>query len=313
MSDPSDNRLALVDYRTLSSRTADAGSNNIKDPFFEIEVSTAGTYKIEVGTFRETSFLFGGSSNAHLHRVEFGLQYRLNVSIPTHPVGGNLTDLTGRTVTIIGGEVGVGQVNTISSYDPGSKTYTFENNWTDNGGESPDTTSIFEVTYPIDPASGYNPNSIDRGVVDSYEVSLAEPPTGTVILDIIPQVTRSLNQDLRFNELFDFGVSEKKEVLAATTQAQFTIEQAGLSGEEWGVILDGVLIPFTPTGASLSPEDVATALSAVIPAGSFTTAKRTAPPYSLSICPRYSGKLSSGDWNVPREETCPRVVKGIIL
>ena len=141
------------------------------------------------------------------------------------------------------------------------------------------------VSYNIeDEYPDYDPNSAARGVVDTYDVVLSEPPSDTVVLDITAQVTRSLNSDLRFNELFNFGESNKKEVLAATPQAKITIDGPAIAGETWAISLSttdtdieyvvGTAIAGY-TGDLLTPEAVAAGLNAELAA--------QAPNYTVTL------------------------------
>ncbi|MCP4455411.1 MAG: hypothetical protein GY809_28460, partial [Planctomycetes bacterium] len=238
------------------SSPIDKGSETFFDPFLEytftdsdLGVESSAEFRIRVTSVvvYESSISFWDFSSKS-PAVYPGIQYRLITSIQRHDTNLNAIELKDKVLTIVE-EDGKGQVAVITSYDPETSAYTLMplNDWT----RLPDTNSRYEITSllskePINESGTplYGLQFNDAPLADSYSVVLtAKPGSGsTVIVDVVPALTRTYNADEAFNADAAFGETRDLQVHTATNQA--ILELLGAvntgNGEYWIVTLGGI-------------------------------------------------------------------------
>ncbi|MFC1820938.1 hypothetical protein ACFLZG_07650, partial [Thermodesulfobacteriota bacterium] len=220
----------------------DQGSTSTYDPFLQIDFTEVGTYMVLVGSKRyyadNTRFY------DYVHGVSAGLSYQLNVSLQEHATNENAIELKGAQVQIVDGR-GVGQVGTIHAYEPELNKFTLEDPWV----VIPDSTSVIQFQRDL----------ILAPVADEYEVVLTNQPSGDVILDVVPQVTRTYNSDLAFDEEANFGENKAVQVQVATSRSEIELFGTPANGEEWTILLNDE--PFTVAVSSQTLENIARELA----------------------------------------------------
>src|SRR5262249_24311377 len=107
----------------------DAGSATNRDPFLEYDFNQAGIYRIRVRSFIDYAQDNPYFSDGLLNGVARGQAYVLNLSLQQHAVNTAAIALAQKTITIIDGQ-GRGQSAKIVDYDPESKEYTLDREWT---------------------------------------------------------------------------------------------------------------------------------------------------------------------------------------
>ena len=210
--------------------TLDKGSNSLFDPFLEHEFDTAGTYIVRVGTHRTFDANIFAPAD-HDRGVSTGIFYELNISLQRHAINSDAIELVGKQITIVEG-AGAGQSGTIVGYDAKNKVYTIDQQWM----TPVDETSKFEIEYYLaDEFSGYQP------VGDSYSVVLTSPLEGTdtVVIDVLPQITRAYNSDLSFEAESNYGESANEQIDVATPRVVVEFAGTPAEGQTWTLNLNG--------------------------------------------------------------------------
>src|SRR5262249_49282297 len=185
--------------------------------------------------------------------------YVLNLSLQQHAVNTAAIALAQKTITIIDGQ-GRGQSAKIVDYDPESKEYTLDREWT----TPPNETSQFEISYRLaaEFPGQYPPTTAP------YPLVLAAPPTQDVVINVVPALTRTYNSDLAFDPAANFGQNEAVQVRVATPRASVTLHGTPASGETWTLTFtDATLSPITTISVPVASGDQLSDL-----AGKFITA-----------------------------------------
>ena len=207
---PSGGTLITSNRGIGSNDPIDLGSNSRLDPFLEHDFTAPGTYILRVGSHREFDVVnpFFPNTDGGVAR---GIGYGLNISLQRHATNSDAIELVGKQITITDG-TGQGQTAQILAYDAKTKTYTVDQAW----GTAVGADSQFEIEFHLeDEFSGYEP------VGDTYSIVLSSAPTGTntVTIDVLPQITRTLNSDLTFVPEANYGESAAAQVNVATPRA----------------------------------------------------------------------------------------------
>lgn len=232
----------------------DPGSNSLLDPFLEYDFTVAGTYVVRVGSHRDYDLVnpFFADSNGGVAR---GLSYELNISLQRHATNDDAIELVGKQIRIVDG-AGEGNTGRIVAYDAATGTYTVDQDWTTPVAAD----SKFEIEYHLeDEFSGYEP------VNDAYSMVLTSPPAADeiVTIDVLPQITRTLNASLTFVAEANYGENAAVQVLAATPQVLVELNGSPLAGQTWTLTLNGVEYSY-PVVSGDDLEAVAEGLSQLI-------------------------------------------------
>ena len=193
----------------INADRLDQGSDTAFDPFIEYVFHSAGTYRVEVGSFRDSLDDYVADT---YEGVAKGINYRLNVSLENHVSNPDVVTFEGKTLTVTGG-AGLGQTAKITGYDPENKTFTLDREWS----TALDHSSIFEISYLMaDEISGYGP------ATDTYNLVLTSQPSGDVTIDVEPLITRTYNADLAFVDEANNGEREAVQVEVDKSTLTFT-------------------------------------------------------------------------------------------
>ncbi|HEX6132112.1 MAG TPA: hypothetical protein VF044_10290, partial [Actinomycetota bacterium] len=211
----------------------DPGSSTNVDPYFEFTFNSLahgpGTYFLKVSSLIDwdDTTLFLGIPNTFradglvgVDGVAPGQSYDLLVSLQRHATNPDAITLVNKTITIIEG-TGTGQTATIEAYDPETRRYTLDREWT----ISPDATSRFQISQALT----YNP------LLDEYQVILTgSPGVGEhVIVNVVPRPTRTYNSDQAFDADANFGENEELQVKVRTGRAVIGLQGQATIGEKW--------------------------------------------------------------------------------
>jgi hypothetical protein len=230
---------------TPGSTTVDKGSASVFDPFLEytipvndpivdvsiaVKVSSVKTYDAYLG-----QRFFSG--------VRDGMRYDLIISVPSHPTNTQALSLEDKTLTIIDGS-GAGQTATIASYDQESKGFILdlEGDWSG----IPDWDSQYEITTRLSdesepPQHNYNDGYLtNKPVTDDWSVVLTAAPDSNVIVNVVPEETRTYNADEAFNPDAAFGENKDEQVRVATDRALIQLGGTATAGEYWIVSLTDI-------------------------------------------------------------------------
>jgi len=204
----------------------DPGSWSKYDPLLEWDITEPGTYRVGVGSYRDYLVGMDWPSSG----VAGAISYRLNVSVPEHATNPDVLDLVDKTVKIVSGK-GVGQMATITGYDPTQRQFTIAPGW----AAAPDATSKIQI------GSAVNIDPVD----DRYELVLTNKPASDVVIDVVPRPTRTYNSELAFDPDANYGQNEAVQVMTATPRARILLSGQVTAGEVWAVILDGTEFSYT--------------------------------------------------------------------
>ncbi|MBI3095551.1 MAG: hypothetical protein HYY97_11840, partial [Rhodocyclales bacterium] len=231
----------------------DAGSTLATDPIHTYELSTVGTYTVEVGALRHYLQPNPFASDGYVG-YGAGQSYNLNISLQRHDTNKDAISLVGKQVTLTTG-ANKGTSARILAYDAATKTYTLDKTLTGAVGA----TDRFNIEYNLDAEfPNYTSNS------DTFQVVLSKAPTDTVTLDVLPQVTATYNSNLAFSARDNYGQTESIQVDTATPQAKVELTGTAVIGQVWRLTLNDVNYNFTAASTSLS--DIASGLKGVIDA-----------------------------------------------
>jgi len=265
----------VVDQGSVASYDPDASKANY-DPFLQVDFDKAATYRVVVGYYQdyEDNPYF---SDGFVGGVPAGESYRLNISIQRHDENQEAIALVGKRVTIAEG-TGAGQSRIISAYNPQTNEYTFESPWS----ILPDGTSLYEVGYSMqEEYTGYVPG------FDSYEIALTQAPDSDVIVDVVPQLTRTYNAELAFDDAANNGGNEAVQADVATKQALLAVGGDRNDGETWVATFtqtNGVTQSFAyEVTDATTAADVATGLASAIDAEADFSAAVTGDAFTSSL------------------------------
>jgi hypothetical protein len=170
--------------------------------------------------------------------------YDLIVSLQKHDQNEDAIDLVGKILTLVDGN-GKGQSGTITGYQSEYKEYTLTPSAT--WSTPPDQNTLYEITALLsnETAGADTPYSDQLGqhpVTDDYVVVLTGPPAAdtTVVIDVKPAPTRTLNSDEIFNPDAGFGQANEVQVRAATNRALIELRGGVKTGEIWVLNLTGL-------------------------------------------------------------------------
>ncbi len=243
------------------SSVVDHGSTSVAEPFLDTNLLDAGHYQIRVGSFRDyvDNSVFADEAAG----VVPGISYQLNVSLQRHGTNQDAIDLVGKTVTLTSGN-GIGQSAEIRKYNPETKTFSV-GVWNSVSSEyeplpiTPLLGDKLEVSF--DPLEEYTDYPVSE---DTYTVVLTRAPGDdeVVVVDVLPQVTRTYNSTLAFDANAGFGENAAIQVMVATSRA--TVEMGGVpaDNETWTIVLDG--IPYSVSASGKSLEQIVSALQVAI-------------------------------------------------
>ena len=235
--------------RTLDTIT-DNGSDFSDDPFHEYSLDVGGTYYIVIGSevnYNEFSTIFGSTSPFPDARqgVAIGQTYSAVVSIPGQETNPAAVTLDDTRLEFSDGQ-GVGQSGTIVSYDPINNLFIVDpdDSGIDPWVETPDQTSRFDI-FEL-PSDDYFANIIR----DEYTIRLSKSPDAPVIIDLLPERTRTYNADEAFNPVVFYGEQNEVQVRLATQQAQIRVTDTDVSSMTLTLTIG--ITEYTITGNSLA-------------------------------------------------------------
>ncbi|MDD4986866.1 MAG: hypothetical protein PHQ43_14045, partial [Dehalococcoidales bacterium] len=232
-----------------SSAILDKGSNLLTDPFMEFDLANAGNYQIRVGAYKD--YTDNSVFSDEILGVTSGLSYQLNVSLQRHDTNPNAIELVGKQVTFTSGAA-IGQTVEIAGYNPETRRFQI-------GAvtQAPVTGDKFEIGYDL---QSMHPDYTPVG--DTYTIVLTSAPSEDVIIDVVPQATRTYNSDQAFNPDAGYGENEAVQIMAATPRAQIELTGTPANGETWTITLDGKVFSTASDGKTL--EQIASDLGALI-------------------------------------------------
>jgi hypothetical protein len=224
----------------------DQGSNSVLDPFQEYLLDQTGDYALVIGseiTYSPFSNVFGVPRPAQfvdgVTGVARGQNYSAIVSIPGQTTNEDAISLAGTRLAIVDG-AGTGQSGVIEVYDPRERLYVVSPLQPGGWPVPPDNSSFFNISETVAPV-GYDDNIIR----DEYTVVLSGAPVPqdgaidpTVVIDILPERTRTYNSDEAFNPVLYFGEQQEAQVRVATQQA--IIRSVESISSDWTVSLTRV-------------------------------------------------------------------------
>ena len=228
----------------------DTGSDFDDDPFKEYELSAEGEYYIVIGSqidYDDFSFIYDEASPFADRRqgVAVGQSYNAIVSITDQPTNQNAITLDGKRLEFTDGQ-GVGQSGTIVSYDPLERLFIVDpdDQGIDPWVQDPNNTSRFDI-FEL-PDNEYF-NNIIR---DEYTLRLSKIPDAPVIIDLLPERTRTYNADEAFNPVVFYGEQNEVQVRLSTQQAQIRVTDTNVSAMTLKLTIGNT--EYTVTGNSLA-------------------------------------------------------------
>ena len=235
---------------TASHSGRDVGSDFDDDPFKEYELSAEGEYYIVIGSqidYDDFSVIYDEASPFADRRqgVAVGQNYNAVVSITDQPTNQNAITLDGKRLEFTDGQ-GVGQSGNIISYDPLERLFIVDpdNRGIDPWVQDPDNTSRFDI-FEL-PSDDYF-NNIIR---DEYTIRLSKSPDAPVIIDLLPERTRTYDADEAFNPVVFYGEQNEVQVRLATQQAQIRVTDTDVSAMTLTLTIGNT--EYTVTGNSLA-------------------------------------------------------------
>ncbi|MDG1365231.1 MAG: FlgD immunoglobulin-like domain containing protein [Akkermansiaceae bacterium] len=292
--DDAGNPVVTKNTGVAQGSVVDEGSSSHLDPFLDFEFDKAGTYVVRVGTFRNFDDPDDIFVQDFYAGVSKGISYELNISLQRHARNDEAIELVGKQITIVDG-TGEDQTAEILAYDAISKSYTVDRKWEMNVDE----TSKFEIEYDLaEEFSGYQP------VRDSYSMVLTSPIEGTdtVVIDVLPQITRAYNSDLSFDPNSNFGESSNEQIDVATPRVIVELAGTPAGGQTWTVTLNGQNYSYLVNDGD-TLENIADGLASVIdtmPLGDSETFVAISDGTSITITSSiYQAQITSGTAGSP--------------
>ncbi|MFC1533492.1 hypothetical protein ACFL7M_09040, partial [Thermodesulfobacteriota bacterium] len=241
------------------STRLDQGSNSTADPFIDFDIRDPGTYKIHVGTFRDYD------DNPRFQDEVFNyvstrLSYQLNVSLPGHAVNESTVTLDGKRIEVVSGP-GEGQEAIILHYDPNSQQFILDRAWDES--TLPNEFSLFEIGYDLADQFASHPLAFDE-----YSVVLSQPPDAAqgkdIVVDVLPQLTRTYNSDLAFDATANYGENEAVQVKVGTKRVALRFADIPQVGDEWTFALTNASGNTTSVSHPLTANDLNNAFTDLI-------------------------------------------------